>query len=71
MENSEPDRNSTWFKSSYSGGGNDMCVECRIAPGEGVYVRHSKKPDVPAFLFTFDEWRTFLLGAKDGEFDVP
>lgn len=58
----------SWFKSSYSGGGNDQCVECRIDPGEGVRVRDSKHREGPVLAFPFDEWRAFVAGAKAGEF---
>jgi Domain of unknown function (DUF397) len=34
-----------------------------------VVVRHSKDPDGPKLLFTLDEWRAFISGAKIGEFD--
>ncbi|MEV7008140.1 DUF397 domain-containing protein [Streptosporangium sp. NPDC051022] len=55
-----------WVKSAYSGHGN--CVEV-IAAGGGVAVRDSKVPDGPLLWFTRAEWKAFLEGVKDGEFD--
>ena len=58
-------------KSSYSKSGE--CVEVGVAPGGGpvVAVRHSRRFDREAILFTPDEWDAFVRGVKDGEFDVP
>lgn len=66
----KPASDTGWFKSSFSGSGNDQCVECRIVDGAGVLVRHSKHPEVPPFVFTDGEWEAFLKGAKSGEFDL-
>lgn len=62
--------NAEWFKSSYSGGGND-CVEIAYLDGGMVGVRDSKNTDGPALIFTPSEWDAFLRGAKDGEFSRP
>ncbi|HLI39744.1 MAG TPA: DUF397 domain-containing protein [Streptosporangiaceae bacterium] len=36
-----------------------------------LYVmRNSKDPDGPALYFTEAEWEAFVLGVKDGEFDL-
>jgi Domain of unknown function (DUF397) len=57
----------TWNKSSHSG--NNGCVE--VAHGEDqIAVRDSKDPSGPMLLFTPREWRAFLDGVRDGEFDV-
>lgn len=58
-----------WRKSSHSGGGGGQCVEVADLPGGGVAVRDSKDPDGPMLIFTLAEWRAFIGGAKDGEFD--
>ena len=56
-----------WRKSSYSSN-NGNCVEvARNLPGV-VAVRDSKNPDGPALVFTADEWRAFVSGARAGEF---
>ncbi|MFE7720119.1 DUF397 domain-containing protein [Nocardia rhizosphaerihabitans] len=59
-----------WFKSSYSGGGND-CVEVAHLDGGLVGVRDSKNPTGPALVFTPSEWDAFLAGARGGEFKRP
>ena len=59
----------TWRKSCHSGGGGGQCIEVADLPGGGVAVRDSKDPDGPMLTFTLAEWRAFVGGAKDGEFD--
>jgi hypothetical protein len=56
-----------WRKSSHSG--NNGCVEVAYDDDQ-VAVRDSKDPSGPMLLFTPHEWRAFLAGARDGEFDV-
>ena len=57
----------TWHKSSHSG--NNGCVE--VAHGDDhIAVRDSKDPSGPMLLFTPREWRAFLAGVRDGEFDL-
>lgn len=54
-------------KSSYS---NADCVEAMMRTEDGaVLVRHSQQPDGPVHAFTAGEWRAFVAGVKDGEFD--
>ena len=36
-----------------------------------VHMRDSKDPQGPVLTFTKAEWNAFVLGAKDGEFDLP
>ena len=57
-------------KSSYSQAGS--CVEVGQVPegGSVIAVRHSRRFDREALLFTPDEWDAFVRGVKDGEFDV-
>jgi hypothetical protein len=57
-----------WHKSTRSGGGDD-CVEVATAADGTIGVRDSKKPDRAILEFTPTEWKAFLDGAKDGEFD--
>ncbi|MBO0856018.1 MAG: DUF397 domain-containing protein [Nocardia sp.] len=47
-----------WFKSSYSGGGND-CVEVAHLERGLTGVRDSKDPGGPTLIFTAAEWDTF------------
>jgi hypothetical protein len=56
----------TWRKSSHSGA--NGCVEV-ARRSDGIAVRDSKDPDGPVLVFTDHEWRAFLAGVRDGEFD--
>jgi hypothetical protein len=57
-----------WIKSSFSLA-QGSCVEVASLPDGGVGVRDSKNPSGPVLRFTPDEWRAFLGGARNGEFD--
>jgi len=59
-----------WRKSSYSDDQGYDCVEVAVHAGQ-VLVRDSKDPDGPALVFAPSEWRAFLSGVKDSEFDLP
>ncbi|MEV4748280.1 DUF397 domain-containing protein [Streptosporangium sp. NPDC049248] len=61
--------NLIWRKSSLSGTNNDDCVEVANLPGGGRAVRDSKNPNGPMLNCTFNEWRAFIGGVKNGEFD--
>jgi predicted secreted Zn-dependent protease len=37
--------------------------------GESILIGNSKEPNAPVSVFTTDEWREFLAGAKLGHFD--
>jgi uncharacterized protein DUF397 len=50
-----------WFKSSYSGGNNNTCVEARLT-GTSVDIRDSKDPDGPILSFGSSAWGRFLRG---------
>jgi hypothetical protein len=58
-----------WRKSSRSGPLTDNCVEVAFVEGHAA-VRDSKDPSGPVLLFDTAEWRAFIEGAKDGEFDL-
>jgi hypothetical protein len=62
-------RDAGWFKSSYSGGANNNCVEVRFE-SDVVLVRDSKRRDGGVLRFGADEWRAFVQGAQAGEFDA-
>jgi hypothetical protein len=47
-----------WFKTSYSGGGNDQCVEVRI--GGAVGVRDTKARDAGELWVAPSAWSAFL-----------
>jgi len=57
-----------WIKSSLSFS-NGNCVEVASLPDGGVGVRDSKDPSGPVLRFTPGEWRAFVGGARNGEFD--
>jgi hypothetical protein len=58
-----------WRKSTRSGSSGN-CVEVADNLPGVVAVRDSKNPAGPALVFAPDEWRAFVGGAKDGEFDL-
>ena len=56
-------------KSTFSTNGD--CVEVATNPStDEVFVRDSKSPDGPQHQFTKSEWRAFIAGVRDGQFDV-
>ena len=57
----------SWRKSSFSAESN--CVELALTSDGGVAMRNSNRPAVGPVLFTQEEIKAFLLGAKAGEFD--
>jgi hypothetical protein len=58
-----------WRKSTLSGSNNN-CVEVAFLEGGAVAVRNSKRPEAGVTMFTSDEWRAFVGGVKQGEFDL-
>ena len=61
--------NLRWFKSSASASG--ACVEVAHLPGGGVAVRDSKNRSKAPHVYTRREWEAFVIGVKNGEFDLP
>jgi hypothetical protein len=61
--------NIEWRKSRYSDDQGDNCVEVALMDGR-VLVRDSKDPHGPTLAFTPGEWRAFVDGVKDSEFDL-
>ncbi|MGW7690552.1 DUF397 domain-containing protein [Streptomyces asiaticus] len=47
----------------------DERVEIAYLPGGAVAMRSSADPDT-VLRYTEAEWRAFVLGARDGEFDL-
>jgi hypothetical protein len=64
------DEVSDGFKKSTFSGAAGHCTEVQMTD-ESVLVKDSKHPDVEPLRFTFAEWDAFVLGVKDGEFDLP
>jgi hypothetical protein len=61
--------NATWRKSMRSGSSGN-CVEVADNVPGVVAVRDSKDPAGLALIFTSDEWKAFVGGIRDGEFDL-
>ena len=57
-----------WRKSTYSAV--NGCVEVAFVDGL-VAVRDAKDRQGQAMMFTLVEWRAFLDGVRDGQFDLP
>ncbi len=56
----------TWYKSSYSGGTGDNCLEVTQAFPTVVPVRDSKTPHGPKLVFRATAWAEFVANLKDG-----
>jgi hypothetical protein len=59
---------SQWVKSSLSYANGD-CVEVASLPDGRVGVRDSKDSAGPVLRFTSAEWKAFVGGVQNGEFD--
>jgi hypothetical protein len=57
-----------WVKSSLSYANGD-CVEVANLPDGCIGVRDSKDAEGPILRFTSSEWRAFISGVHNGEFD--
>ena len=58
-----------WHKSTRSGGNGGDCVEVAVNLPDVVAVRDSKDRDGETLTFSPGDWRDFLAGVRDGEFD--
>ncbi|WP_425581618.1 DUF397 domain-containing protein [Streptomyces stramineus] len=57
--------NAAWLSGSQGIG------DVQIAFVEGfIAMRQGRRPERPALIFTPAEWRAFVLGAREGEFDL-
>jgi hypothetical protein len=60
-----------WIKAQASGGNGGSCVEVMRMDDASVRVRDSKAQGKgPVLEFRPDEWRAFLDGAANGEFNL-
>ncbi|WP_405886440.1 DUF397 domain-containing protein [Streptomyces longwoodensis] len=57
-----------WFKSSYSGGDGDNCVEVALRP-EAVHIRDSKDTGIRPLVVTPTAWAAFAALAADVSLD--
>jgi hypothetical protein len=57
-----------WQKSRRSNPSGN-CVELAELPDGGIAVRNSRDPNGPALIYTPEEIKAFILGARDGDFD--
>jgi hypothetical protein len=55
-----------WRKSSFS---NNTCVEAALYGDGRIAVRDSKTPSAGFLLYDAAEWRAFLAGVHNGEFE--
>ena len=59
-----------WRKSTFSNGNGGGCVEVADLPDGGRAVRDTKLGEAsPVLRYTESEWKAFLDGVRDGQFD--
>jgi hypothetical protein len=59
-----------WRKSSFSGNGGGSCVEVGQAADGTILVRDTKDRSRAPHRYTLAEWRAFVAGMRNGEFDL-
>ncbi|MCR8576655.1 DUF397 domain-containing protein [Streptomyces sp. Isolate_219] len=52
-----------WFKSSYSGGQDESCIEISAYP-HTAHIRDSKDTSLPSLAVSPDSWASFLAYAQ-------
>jgi hypothetical protein len=60
-----------WHISTKSDGNGGNCVEAGPLADDSrrVAVRHSHQPNGPMIIYTQAEWKAFVAGVREGEFD--
>ncbi|WP_405133688.1 DUF397 domain-containing protein [Nocardia sp. NBC_01388] len=66
-KNREIEADAVWRR----GDDNAEGVEIAFLSSGNIGLRDSRNPDGPVLVFTPGEWRAFVAGAKDGEFNRP
>ena len=56
-----------WRRSTYCG--TESCIEVAILD-DRAYVRSSKDAEGAYMVFDKEEWRNFLAGVRDHQFDI-
>jgi hypothetical protein len=59
-----------WRRSTFCDAPEGACVEVAVGPDE-VAVRDTKHDGGPVLVYTHREWRSFLNGVRNGEFELP
>jgi hypothetical protein len=61
-----------WRKSSFSGSNGGACVEVGQSGDDGVILVRDTKDhgQGPIHRYSAAEWRAFIAGARNGEFDL-
>jgi Domain of unknown function (DUF397) len=67
-ETASPAAVSAWTKSSLSHA-NGNCVQVANIEGGRIGMRDSKNTTGPVLGISPEEWRAFLVGVRNGEFD--
>jgi hypothetical protein len=67
-KNREINPDAVWQR---SGSDPNNGVEVAFLDSGNIGMRDGKNPDGPVLIFTPGEWKAFVLGAKDGEFNRP
>jgi hypothetical protein len=66
----KPEDGSIWRKSSFCN--NATCLEIAISSeSEGIFIRDSRNLGGPILHVSHDDWRAFVKGVQNREFDVP
>ncbi|WP_329119244.1 DUF397 domain-containing protein [Streptomyces sp. NBC_01465] len=55
-----------WFKSTFSGGSGNECVECAHVPA-GTLVRDSKQPGAAQLVVDAAAWTGFVRALQDDQ----
>jgi Domain of unknown function (DUF397) len=58
-----------WQKSSFSGNGNNNCVEMASLPTGEIAMRNSRDPNGPTLIYTQAEVDALIRGVRNGDFD--
>ena len=57
-----------WFKSSFSGGNSEGCIEVAFLTDGAVALRDTKDRSVAPHVYPAAEWDAFLAGIRAGQF---